>query len=47
MIYVLALSTLFSAGVVGFVYGLGAALEGEAMTPSAKNRAGCLVCVAS
>jgi hypothetical protein len=47
MLWVLLLSTLYSAGVVGFVYGLGTALEGEAMTPSAKNRAGCLVCVAS
>jgi hypothetical protein len=40
-------SVLYSAGVVGFVYGLGAALEGEAMTPSTKNHAGCLMCVAS
>jgi hypothetical protein len=47
MLGVLVLSTLYSAGVVGFIYGLGTALEGEAMTPSAKNRAGCLVCVAS
>ncbi len=45
MLYVLVLSTLYSAGVVGFVYGLGTALDGEAMTPSAKNRAGSLVCV--
>jgi hypothetical protein len=44
---VLVLSTLYSAGVVGFTYGLGTALEGEAMTPLAKNGAGCLVCVAS
>ncbi len=44
---VLVLSTLYSAGVVGFTYGLGAALEGEAMTPLAKNGAGCFVCVAS
>ncbi len=47
MLGVLVLSTLYSAGVVGFVYGLGTALEGEDMTPSAKNRAGCLVCLAS
>ncbi len=47
MLHVLVLSTLYSTGVVGFVIGLGTALEGEAMTPSAKNRAGCLVCVAS
>ncbi len=44
---VLMLSTLYTAGVVGFVYGLGTALEGEAMTPSAKNHTGCLLCVAS
>jgi hypothetical protein len=47
MLCVLLLSTLYSAGVMGFIYGLGTALDGEAMTPSAKNRAGCLVCVAS
>jgi hypothetical protein len=47
MLCVLMFSTLYSASVVGFVHGLGTALEGEAMTPSAKNRAGCLVCVAS
>jgi hypothetical protein len=47
MLYVLVLSTLYSAGVVGFVYGLGTALEGETMTPMVKNRAGGLVCVAS
>ncbi len=41
------MSILYSTGVVGFVYDLGTALEGEAMTPPAKNRAGCLVCVAS
>jgi hypothetical protein len=47
MLYVLVLSALYSAGVVGFIYGLGTALEGETMTPSAKNRAGCIACVAS
>jgi hypothetical protein len=47
MLCVLMLSTLYSAGVIGFIFGLGTALEGEAMTLSAKNRAGCLVCVAS
>jgi hypothetical protein len=47
MLGVLLLSALYSAGVVGFIYGLGTALEGEAMTPSAKNRTGCLVCVPS
>jgi hypothetical protein len=44
--YWAVLSTLYSAGVAGFVDGLGTALEGEAMTPEATNRAGCLVCVA-
>jgi hypothetical protein len=44
---VLGLSTFYSAGVVGFVYSLGTALEGEAMPPSAKNHAGCLICVVS
>ncbi len=47
MSYVLLLSSLYSAGVIGFVYGLGTTLEGEDMMPSAKNRAGCLVIVAS
>jgi hypothetical protein len=47
MLGVLLLSTLYSAGVVGFICGLGAAMEGETMTPSDKNRTGCLVCVAS
>jgi hypothetical protein len=47
MLGVLVLSTLYSAGVVGFIFGLGTTLEGEAMTPSAKNGAGALVCVAS
>ncbi len=48
MLYVLVLSILYySTCVVGFVYGLGAALKGEATTPLAKNCAGCLVCVAS
>jgi hypothetical protein len=47
MLWVLLLSTLYSAGVVGFIYGLGTALDGEAMTPSATNRAGGLMCVAS
>ncbi len=43
---VLILSTLHTAGVVGFIFSVGAALEGEAMAPSDENRAGCLVCVA-
>jgi hypothetical protein len=47
MLGVLVLSTLYSFGVVGFIYGLGKALQEEAEAPSAKNRAGCLVCVAS
>jgi hypothetical protein len=47
MLGVLLLSVLYSAGLIGFIYGLGTALEGETMTPSAKNRAGCLVCVAT
>jgi hypothetical protein len=47
MLCVLVLSTVYSAGVIGFICSLGTALEGEAMTPSAKNRTGCLVCAAS
>ncbi len=48
MLGVLVLSTLYSAGVVGFVYGLGTVLEEEdMMTPSAKKSTGCFVCVAS
>jgi hypothetical protein len=47
MLGVMVFFTLYSAGVVGFIYGLGTALEGETMTSLAKNGAGCLVCIAS